>query len=133
MTNFWDGRRILVTGGAGFLGSFVVDRLFQEGVNREMLRIPNSHEMDLRNWDNCLRAVRDIDIIIHLAATVGGIGFNQKYPATLFYENALMGIQLMEAARLENVKKFVGVGTVCAYPKFVTVPFREADLWNGYP
>jgi len=133
LTRFWNGKRVLVTGGAGFLGSFVVNRLVQEGVNREMLRIPRSHEMDLRSWDNCLKVVRDIDIVIHLAARVGGIGFNQKYPATLFFDNSIMGIQLMEAARRENVKKFVAVGTVCAYPKFATVPFKEDNLWNGYP
>ena len=133
LTTFWNGKRVLVTGGAGFLGSFVVDRLVHEGVAPDVLRVPRSREMDLRNWDDCVKAVRNIDIIIHLAARVGGIGFNQKYPATLFYENAIMGIQLMEAARRENVEKFVAVGTVCAYPKFVNVPFREEELWNGYP
>jgi GDP-L-fucose synthase len=130
---FWDSKRVLVTGGAGFLGSFVIERLIREGVDPDMLRIPRSHETDLRNWDQCVKAVQNIDIIIHLAARVGGIGFNQKYPATLFYENAIMGIQLMEAARRENVEKFVAVGTVCAYPKFAKVPFREEELWNGYP
>lgn len=133
MRAFWDSKRVLVTGGAGFLGSFVIERLIREGVDPDMLRIPRSHETDLRNWDQCVKAVQNIDIIIHLAARVGGIGFNQKYPATLFYENAIMGIQLMEAARRENVEKFVAVGTVCAYPKFAKVPFREEELWNGYP
>jgi len=133
LTAFWDSKRVLVTGGAGFLGSFVVERLVHERVDPGMPRIPRSHETDLRNWDDCVKAVRNIDIVIHLAARVGGIGFNQKYPATLFYDNAIMGIQLMEAARRENVKKFVAVGTVCAYPKFARVPFTEEELWNGYP
>ena len=124
---------MLVTGGAGFLGSFVVERLIREGVTPERVRVPRSSEMDLRKWTDCVRAVHDVDIVIHLAARVGGIGFNQKFPATLFYDNAMMGIQMMEAARLENVEKFVAVGTVCAYPKFSPVPFREEALWNGYP
>lgn len=89
--------------------------------------------MDLRKWENCVEAVRDMDIVIHLAAKVGGIGFNREYPATLFYDNSIMGIQLMEAARYEGVEKFVAIGTVCAYPKFTHVPFKEEDLWDGYP
>jgi len=87
----------------------------------------------LRKWDNCVKAVEAIDVVIHLAAKVGGIGFNKKYPATLFYDNAVMGIQLMEAARQEGVQKFVALGTICAYPKYTPVPFKEEDLWNGYP
>lgn len=133
MRSFWDGKRVLVTGGAGFLGSFLIERLVREGVDPNVLRIPRSHESDLRKWDECVKAVQDVDIIIHLAARVGGIGFNRKYPATLFYDNAIMGIQLMEAARRRNVAKFVAVGTVCAYPKFAKVPFREEELWDGYP
>ena len=89
--------------------------------------------MDLRKWENCLEAVNGIDVVIHLAAKVGGIGFNRRYPATLFYDNATMGIHLMEAARREGVQKFVAIGTVCAYPKYTPVPFKEEDLWNGYP
>ena len=131
---FWKDKRILVTGGAGFLGSFLVEKLINErGVNPSNIRVPRSKSMDLRRWENCVKAVEDVDVVIHLAAKVGGIGFNEKYPAMLFYDNAIMGIQLMEAARLAGVEKFVAIGTVCAYPKHTSVPFREEDLWNGYP
>jgi GDP-L-fucose synthase len=131
---FWADKKILVTGGAGFLGSFIVGKLIKERkVNPRNIRVPGSRVFDLRKWENCVKAVEDIDIIIHLAARVGGIGFNKNYPATLFYDNAIMGIQLMEAARQEGVQKFVALGTICAYPKYTPVPFKEADLWNGYP
>ena len=131
---FWADKKILVTGGAGFLGSFVVEKLIKERkVNLDNIRVPRSEDVDLRRWESCVEAVKGVDIVIHLAANVGGIGFNKKYPATLFYDNAIMGIQLMEAARREGVQKFVAIGTVCAYPKYTPVPFREEDLWNGYP
>lgn len=131
--SYWSNKNILVTGGAGFLGSSLVGRLLEAGAEPERIRVPRSRDLDLRFWDSCVKAVDGVDTVIHLAARVGGIGFNQKYPAKLFYDNAIMGIQLMEAARQSGVEKFVAVGTVCAYPKFTSVPFKEEDLWNGYP
>jgi GDP-L-fucose synthase len=130
---FWSDKKILITGGAGFFGLQVVRQLLQNGALRENILIPRSKETDLRRWENCVRVVKGRDIVIHLAAKVGGIGYNQVYPADLFYDNAIMGIQLMEAARQENVGKCVIAGTICAYPKFTPVPFREENLWDGYP
>ena len=132
--DFWSDKNILVTGGAGFLGSFIVEKLIQEkGVKPGNIRVTRSTSFDLKKLENCEKAVDGMDIVIHLAAKVGGIGFNQKNPATLFYDNAIMGIQMMEAARKAGVQKFVALGTVCAYPKFTPIPFREENLWNGYP
>lgn len=131
--SFWSGKNILMTGGAGFLGSVLIRRVLDDGAQASRIRIPRSAELDLRRWENCVKAVKDVDMVIHLAARVGGIGFNRKYPGKLFYDNAVMGIQLMEAARQQGVDKFVTVGTVCAYPKFTPVPFKEDDIWNGYP
>ncbi len=133
MDAFFKDNKFLLTGGAGFLGSFIVDKLIEKGVKKQDIRIPRSKNHDLRTWENCKEVVKDIDIVIHLAARVGGIGFNMKYPANLFYDNAMMGIQLLEASRLAGVKKFIGLGTVCSYPKFTPVPFKEDDLWNGFP
>jgi GDP-L-fucose synthase len=130
---FWSGKRILLTGGAGFFGTQVVNQLLQKGVLKKDIVIPRSKEIDLRKWESCVRVVKDCDIVIHLAAKVGGIGFNQNFPGQLFYDNAIMGIQMIEAARQEGVGKCVIVGTICAYPKFTPVPFNEDDLWNGYP
>ena len=130
---FWDDKRVLVTGGAGFLGSFLTDELVKNGADRKCLRVPLIEKSDLRKLGECVKAVKDVDIVIHLAAKVGGIGLNQELPGTLFYDNAIMGIQLMEAARLAGVEKFVALGTICAYPKFTPVPFKEEALWNGYP
>lgn len=131
--SFWDNKKILVTGSAGFLGSFLVEKLMSRGVSKENIVMPRSGETDLRKWENCQKVIEGVDIAIHLAAKVGGIGFNRENPAVLFYDNAIMGIQLIEAARQAGVKKFVCLGTVCAYPKFTPVPFKEDDIWNGYP
>ena len=126
-------KRILVTGGAGFLGRQVVEQLCQAGAKREKITIVRSRDYDLRELDKCKQAVAEQDIVMHLAAHVGGIGLNQVKPAELFYDNLMMGTQLIHAAYLAGVEKFVCVGTICAYPKFTPVPFKEDDLWNGYP
>jgi GDP-L-fucose synthase len=131
---FWDDKKVLVTGGAGFLGSFVVDRLIGEKrVRQKNITIPRSAGADLRIWENCVKAVRNIDVVLHVAGRGGGIGYNRKYPGLLFYDNIVMNSQLMEASRQEAVEKFVGIGTVCSYPKYAAVPFKEEDLWDGYP
>jgi len=126
------GARVLVTGGAGFLGGAVIAELEARGPAE--IRVPRLDEgLDLRERDVCRRVVRDVDLVIHLAARVGGIGLNREKPGELFYDNLIMGVQLLEEARLAGVAKFLTVGTICAYPKFTPVPFREEDLWNGYP
>ena len=127
------GKKILLTGGDGFLGRFVQRELVENGVCEKDIHIPHHVDNDLRVWGNCEEAVADIDLVIHLAASVGGIGFNQRKPGVLFYDNMIMGAQLMEAARRHSVEKFIQIGTVCAYPKFTPVPFKEDDLWDGYP
>jgi len=126
-------QRILVTGGAGFLGRQVISQLCQAGAALDKITVTRSHDCDLRVWENCQRAVDQQDIIIHLAAHVGGIGLNREKPGELFYDNLMMGTQLIHAAHQAGVKKFVCVGTICAYPKFTPVPFKEDDIWNGYP
>lgn len=131
---FWEDKQVLVTGGAGFLGSHVVRKLSKERhVKNGNIRIPRSSHCDLKVYQNCEKVVKDIDIVIHLAARVGGIEYNRAHPGSLFYDNATMGLNMMEAARLEDVQKFVGIGSVCAYPKQVPIPTKEEYLWTGYP
>jgi GDP-L-fucose synthase len=129
----WSDKRVVVTGGAGFLGTFVVEKLRERGCNQ--VHVPRTTEYDLRERDHIIRLYEQVKphIVIHLAAVVGGIGANQANPGRFFYDNAIMGIQLMEYARRAGVEKFVATGTICAYPKFCPVPFREDDLWKGYP
>ena len=133
MTEFWAARRVMVTGGGGFLGTAVVRRLKDAGADQ--LFVPRSREYDLRMASGIQAALdrSSPELIIHLAGLVGGIGAMRERPGRYFYDNAVMGMLLMEQARLAGVEKFVTVGSVCSYPKFAPVPFREEDLWNGYP
>jgi len=128
--SFWAGKKVLVTGGGGFLGSYVVSILHREGAS---ITVPRSVNCDLRKLENCREAVSGQDVVLHLAGKVGGIGLNREKPGELFYDNIIMGVQLMEEARLTGVKKFVALGTICCYPKFTPVPFEEENLWDGYP
>jgi GDP-L-fucose synthase len=129
----WKEKKVIVTGGAGFLGRHVVARLKQAGC--EKLFVPRSAEFDLARADHIQKmlARERPDIIIHLAAVVGGIGANRLNPGTFMYKNLVLGAQLIEAAREQGVEKFVAIGTICSYPKFTPVPFKESDIWNGYP
>lgn len=130
---FWSGKRVVVTGGAGFLGSHVVGKLRARGCDN--LVVPRSKQFDLRDRDAVARLYDEArpNIVIHLAAVVGGIGANRTHPGAFFYDNLIMGAQLLEYGRRKGVSKFVSIGTVCSYPKFTPVPFRESELWNGYP
>ncbi|MBI4567055.1 MAG: GDP-L-fucose synthase [Planctomycetes bacterium] len=133
MSDFWAERRVTLTGGAGFLGSVIARQLKARGC-REVF-VPRSAQYDLRREGDVARLYREArpDLVIHLAASVGGIGINREHPGKFFYDNLMMGVLLIEQARLCGLKKFVALGTVCAYPKFTPVPFREDDLWMGYP
>ncbi len=133
MSDFFKDRRIVVTGGAGFLGSYIIEGLQKRGCKN--ILVPKIEDYNLVNLPDVIRMYDDMkpDIVIHLAAVVGGIGANRQHPGKFFYENLMMGVQLIEQARLRNLEKFVAIGTVCSYPKFTPVPFKEDDLWNGYP
>ncbi len=133
MDSFFSSRRIVVTGGAGFLGRFVLDGLKRRGC-KDIL-VPTVEEYDLVQMENVIRMYKELkpDVVIHLAAVVGGIGANREHPGKFFYENLMMGVQLIEQGRQFGIEKFVAIGTICAYPKFTPVPFREEELWNGYP
>jgi GDP-L-fucose synthase len=130
---FWKDKSVVVTGGAGFLGMHLIARLKESGCKN--IFVPEHGNFDLRQKEDIIKLYEEArpDLVIHLAAKVGGIGANMKFPGEFFYDNLIMGIQLMEHARQYDVKKFVAIGTICAYPKFTMVPFREKDLWSGYP
>jgi GDP-L-fucose synthase len=131
--SFWPDQSVIVTGGAGFLGSYVVDTLRDVGAGNVF--VVRSRDYDLRHESAVRKLLEDVPatMIIHMAAVVGGIGANRAHPGQFFYDNLMMGVTLMEQARLAGIAKFVAIGTICAYPKFTPVPFREEDLWNGYP
>ena len=131
--DFWEDRRVVVTGGAGFLGSYVTEALKQRGCAR--ISVPRRTQFDLRLREDVERlySATSPDIVIHLAASVGGIGVNREHPGSFFYDNLIMGVQLIECARQCEIPKFVAIGTICAYPKFTAVPFSEDEIWNGYP
>ena len=133
MASFWPDKRVVITGGAGFLGSFVVEQLQAKGCRQVI--VPRSRDYDLVHMDAVRRLYADAnpDIVIHLAARVGGIGANQANPGRFFYDNLMMGSQLIEVGRQRAIEKFVAIGTICAYPKFAPIPFKEDDIWAGYP
>ncbi len=133
MSNYWQDRRFVVTGGAGFLGSFVLEGMEKRGVKHVF--IADIDRYDLTKRPDIKRMYDDLkpDVVIHLAAVVGGIGANREHPGEFFYKNLIMGIELIEEARLRDIDKFVAIGTICAYPKFTPVPFKEENLWDGYP
>lgn len=132
LMDFWRSKKVIVTGGKGFLGSYVVKNLQERDAE---IFVPVIEDYDLRKGEEIKKMFDTFlpEMIIHLAAVVGGIGANRKSPGKFFYDNTIMGVQLMEEARLRKISKFVNVGTICSYPKFTTVPFKEEDLWNGYP
>jgi len=127
----WAEKTVVVTGGSGFLGSRVVSKIRERGVKK--IIIPRSKEENLIERENCHKVTKNVDVIFHLAAKVGGIGLNLEKPGELFYDNLVMGVNLIEEARKNNVEKFVALGTICSYPKFCPVPFSEDSIWEGYP
>ena len=133
MGDFFEDKRVVVTGGAGFLGSYILAGLEKRGC-KDVL-VPKIEDYDLVKYKDIVRMYDDMaaDVVIHLAAVVGGIGANREHPGEFFYKNLMMGVQLIEEGRIRSIEKFVAIGTICAYPKFTPVPFKEDDLWNGYP
>lgn len=129
--DFWKDKKVVVTGGNGFLGKHLVTKI--EAKNPKSIFIPRFPEYDLRKYEDCLKVAKKGDVIIHLAANVGGIGYNREFPATLYDDNILMGTFMMMAARTVKIEKYVALGTICAYPKFTPIPFKEENLWMGYP
>lgn len=124
-------KKIVVTGGEGFLGSYVIEKLKEKGISD--IFVPRSKDFDLREKQNCEQIVKGIDIVLHLAAQIGGIGFINEHPGEIFYNNIIMGVQMMEASRKAGVSKFVGIGTACEYPESIPLPFKEDDIWKGSP
>lgn len=130
---FLADKKILLTGGEGFIGKYVKSLLIKQKINNSNIFIPSHKFYDLRNYETCIKLTKNVDVVIHLAGDVGGIEYNRFNPGSLFYNNITMGVNLIEASRINKIKKFVCIGTICVYPKFTKVPFSEDDLWNGYP
>jgi len=128
-----NNKKILITGGKGFLGKHLISKLEQKGISKEKLFIPAFPNYDLRKAEDCLKVTKEIDFVIHLAGVAGGIGFNREHPGKSFYDNAAMALNLLEASRINGVEKFIGIGSVCEYPKLISTPFKEKDLWSAYP
>jgi GDP-L-fucose synthase len=127
----WSEKNVLITGGSGFLGSFLIDELTKKNVNN--LVIPTSKDYDLRNRTDCKNILKDVDVVFHLAGNQGGIGFLKENPASVFYDNIMMGTNLIHESKHANIEKLITLGTICSYPKFSPIPFNEENIWDGYP
>ena len=134
LVTFFSNKKVVITGSSGFLGSNLIGMIKENNMDRDIdLSLPRSKDYDLRKLDAAISVTRGADVVINLAANVGGIGYNLNNPGKLFYDNIMIGVNMIEAARINDVKKLVLIGTVCSYPKFTKTPFKEEDLWNGYP
>lgn len=134
LVTFFSNKRVVITGSSGFLGSNLIGMIKENNMDRDIdLSLPRSKDYDLRKLDAAISVTRGAEVVINLAANVGGIGYNLNNPGKLFYDNIMIGVNMIEAARINDVKKLVLIGTVCSYPKFTKTPFKEEDLWNGYP